>query len=114
MFQVVPWLWRLVTGLSALSLWFDPGPVRVKFVVDKVTLGQISLHTFRYSPVSVTPPTLQTPLYININPLRTNGRSLRSFNRSNTFPISVAPDGRVLESCFLPVLHGTLIVAALV
>jgi len=114
-FQVVPWLWWLVTGLSAPRPWFDPGPVRVRFVVDKVTLGHISLHIFRYSPVSVIPPirVLQIPLYININLLRTTGRRLRSFNRSNAFPISCAPDGRVLENC-LTVLHGTLIVAALV
>jgi len=55
-----------------------------------------------------------TPDSFNINLLRTTGRSLRSFNRSNAFPISGALDGRVRESCCLSVLHGTLIVAALV
>ena len=110
----MPWLWRLVTGLSAPRPRFNPGPVRVRFVVGKVTLGQISLHIFRFSPVSVIPPIIHTPLYININLLRTTGRSLRSFNRSNAFPISGGLDGMVLESRCLTVLHGTLIVAALV
>ena len=83
-------------------------------MLDKVTTVQISLHIFRFSSVSAIPPILQTPLYININLIRTNGRSLRSFNRSNAFPISGAMDGRVLESCCLPEPHGTLIVAAVV
>lgn len=78
--------WPLVTGLSGPSAGFDPGPVHVMFVVHKVTPGQISSHTFRFSPVSIR---VQSPLYININLLRTTGRSLRSFNRSNAFPYRV-------------------------
>jgi hypothetical protein len=38
----VPWLRRLVTGLSRRRLGIDPRPVHVGFVVDKVALGRIS------------------------------------------------------------------------
>jgi hypothetical protein len=37
----VPWLRRLVAGLSPRRPGFDPGSVHVRFVVDKVALGQV-------------------------------------------------------------------------
>jgi hypothetical protein len=37
----VPWLRRLVVGLSPRRPWFDRGSVHVGFVVDKVALGQV-------------------------------------------------------------------------
>ena len=37
----MPWLRRLVTGLSPRRPGFDSGSVHVGFVVDKVTLGQV-------------------------------------------------------------------------
>jgi hypothetical protein len=37
----VPWLRRLVAGLSPWRPGFDPGSVHVGFVVDKVALGQV-------------------------------------------------------------------------
>jgi hypothetical protein len=39
--MAVPWLRRLVAGLSPRRPGFDPGSVHVGFVVDKVALGQI-------------------------------------------------------------------------
>ena len=41
--RAVPWLRRLVAGLSPRRPGFDPGPVHVRFVVDKVALGQVFL-----------------------------------------------------------------------
>jgi hypothetical protein len=38
--QAVPRLRRLVAGLSPRRPGFDPGSVHVRFVVDKVALGQ--------------------------------------------------------------------------
>ena len=44
---------RLVVELSTLEFRFDPRLVHVRFVVDRVALGQI-LHTvLRFSPVGV-------------------------------------------------------------
>jgi hypothetical protein len=37
----VPWLRRLAAGLPPRRPGFDPGPVHVGFVVDKVALGQV-------------------------------------------------------------------------
>ena len=42
----VPWRMWLVDGLSPWRPRFDPRPVHVGFVVDKVTLGQVFLRVF--------------------------------------------------------------------
>jgi hypothetical protein len=52
--KVVPWLMQLVTCL----LSWRPGSVHVDFVVDKVTLGQVSVRVFRFYPVNFIPPLL--------------------------------------------------------
>jgi hypothetical protein len=39
--MAVPWLRRLVAGLSPRRPRFDPGSVHVGFVVDRVALGQV-------------------------------------------------------------------------
>jgi hypothetical protein len=39
-FVALPWLRLLVAGLSSQSLGFDPRSFGVRFVVDKVALGQ--------------------------------------------------------------------------
>jgi hypothetical protein len=45
----VPWLRRLVAGLSPRRPGFDPGSVHVGFVVDKVALGQVFPRVLRFS-----------------------------------------------------------------
>jgi hypothetical protein len=54
----VPWLRRLIAGLSPRRPGFDSGSVHVGFVVDKVALGQVFLRVLRFSPVSFIPPVL--------------------------------------------------------
>jgi hypothetical protein len=44
--KAMPWLRRLVTGLSPQRPGFDPGSVHVRFVVDKVAVGQVFLFGF--------------------------------------------------------------------
>jgi hypothetical protein len=41
--KVVPWIWGPFTNLSPRRGGFDPRPIIVAFVVDKVALGQIFL-----------------------------------------------------------------------
>jgi hypothetical protein len=43
-----------------LTRWpgFDPVSVHVRFVVDKVALGQVFLRVLRFSPVNLIPPVL--------------------------------------------------------
>jgi hypothetical protein len=55
----VPWLRRLLAGLSPRRPGFDPGSVHVEFVVDKVALWQVFLRILRFSPVNFIPPVLE-------------------------------------------------------
>jgi hypothetical protein len=54
--MAVPWLRRLVAGLSSRSPGFAPGSIHVGFVVDKVELRQDFLRVLRFSPVNIIPP----------------------------------------------------------
>jgi hypothetical protein len=49
----VPWLRRLVVGLSPRRSEFNPGSVHVGFVVDKVALGQVLPEYFSF-PLSAS------------------------------------------------------------
>jgi hypothetical protein len=51
--HLVPWLRRLVAGLSLWRSGFDPGSVHVGFVVEKVALGQVFLRVVG-SPLSIS------------------------------------------------------------
>jgi len=76
-----------------LSPWrsgFDPGSVRVRFVVDKVALRQVVLRVLRFSPV-IIPPVFHTHhLNVTLNRRtidvtlnrRTTGRCLGTFKQS--------------------------------
>jgi hypothetical protein len=44
--MAVPWLRRLIAGLSARRSGFATGSVNVRFVVDKVSLGQVFFSEF--------------------------------------------------------------------
>jgi hypothetical protein len=56
--KAVPWLRRLVAGLSPRRSGFDSGSVHVRFVVDKVALGQGFPPVLQFFPVSFIPPLL--------------------------------------------------------
>ena len=56
---------RLVVGMSPRRPLFDPRPVSVEFMVDKLALAQDFLRVLRYSTVSFMPPVLRTHLFIN-------------------------------------------------
>jgi len=63
---------RFVAGLSRLRFGFDPRSVHVRFVVDKVALGQVFLRVLRYSPVSIILPIFHIHLHVALTE-RTNG-----------------------------------------
>jgi hypothetical protein len=46
--MAAPYLKRLVAGFPPRRPGFDPGSGQVGFVVDKVTLGQVSSEYFRF------------------------------------------------------------------
>ena len=59
--------------------------VHVRFVVDKVALGQVSPPSTLQFPVSTIPPTLDTHLHLHVALSRTNRRSLRTFQKAMLF-----------------------------
>jgi len=82
----LPWLRHSVADFSMLCPGFDPRLVHVRFVVHKVTLGQVSLPVLHFSPVSIIPPTLDTSLHPHVALTgRTNGRSVGTFNKQCCF-----------------------------
>jgi hypothetical protein len=59
----VPWLRRLVAGLSPQSPEFAPGSIHVAFLVDRVALGQVCLRVLHFSPVSIIPPSFSILIF---------------------------------------------------
>jgi hypothetical protein len=57
----MPWLKRLVAGLSLRRPGFASGSIHVGFVVDKVALGNFSPSTSVY-PANIIPPLLHIHL----------------------------------------------------
>jgi hypothetical protein len=51
----VPWLRRLVAGLSSQSPGFASGKIHVGLVVDEVALGQSFLRVVWFTPVNNVP-----------------------------------------------------------
>jgi len=51
---VVPWVRRLVAGLSPRRPGFASGSIHVGFVVDSVAQGQFFLRVLRFSPVNLS------------------------------------------------------------
>ena len=82
----VPWIRRLVAGLSPNRPGLDPRQVDVGFVVNKLELGQVFLPVHRSSPVSIIPPMFHTHLHVALT-RRTSGRKPRNVPQSN--PLSV-------------------------
>jgi hypothetical protein len=68
--KALPWLRRLVAGLSPRRPGFDPRSVHMGFVVDKVALGLVFLPVLQFSPVSIIPPMLHTHLHLHIALIR--------------------------------------------
>ena len=62
------WLRRLIAGLLPLRPSFDPGLLRVEFVVDKLALGQVCVRELRISSlVGIIPAVLRIFIVSVIN-----------------------------------------------
>jgi hypothetical protein len=57
-YKAMPWLKRLVAGLSPWRPGFAPRSIHMGFVVDKEALGQFFLQVLQLSPVNIIPPSL--------------------------------------------------------
>jgi hypothetical protein len=60
----VSWLRRIVAGLSPPRPGFDPRSVRLRFVVQKVAMWQVSLPVLLFSSVSTIPPVVRAHSFI--------------------------------------------------
>jgi hypothetical protein len=73
-----------VTGLSLQRPRFNPRSLHMGFVMDKVTLGQVSLQVLGFIFVNIIPPMLHTHLHLNATLItRTSRQSLVTFKQSN-------------------------------
>jgi hypothetical protein len=61
--MTIQWLRQLATVLSPWILGFDPKPVHMGFVVEKMVLGYVFLRVLWFSPITVL-PMLRTHLSI--------------------------------------------------
>jgi hypothetical protein len=66
--KAVQWLKLLDARLSAQRPIFDPRPVYVGFLVDKVALGEVYLPVFRFYAVSIIPLMLRIHSAVTIDP----------------------------------------------
>jgi hypothetical protein len=96
-YTYVDWV-QIFSGLSPRRPQFDPGPLYVRFVVDKVALGQIFLIVLRISPVSIISPVLHTHFHIHVAlTSRTARRSVKTMQKAMLFRKS---ESIFIEKCF--------------
>ena len=82
------WLRWLDPGLSSWGPGFDPSSFHVRFEVDNVALGRVSLRVRRRYSVNVIPPVLHIHLQLQVAlTRRTNKGSLKIFQKALFFPL---------------------------
>ena len=98
LYWTLPWIRRLVAGLSPRRCAFNPSSFNVRFVVEKVTLQQICIHVLLFFAVNRIPPMLHFhfPLRVALT-RRTNGRRLELSTKECSLGNCKAVDGR--EDC---------------
>jgi len=85
-FKTVPWLRWSVADVSPRTSGFDPRPVSVRFVADKLALEQGSPAVLLFSPVvSIVPPLLHPHLHLNVALARTKKRSVGTYQKAMLF-----------------------------
>jgi hypothetical protein len=91
----------VVTGLSPRRMAFHSRSVHVRFVTNKVAVGQVFLGVLRFSPVSTMPPMLHTGPHLHVVlTSRANGRSLKTTQKTMLFGNRGAPDRKGISSFF--------------
>ena len=92
MFQmVVTWLRRLVADFSPRRPGFHLWTVHVRFELDTLALGSVSLYVIRLYPDSIILPAFHNHLSFNTSLIRrTSGRKLGNFKQSNALSCMAA------------------------
>jgi len=81
--RYVLWLRLFVAGLSPRRPGFDPRPIRLSFVVEKVSLRPVLLLVLRFFPFDIIPPVLHTHLQLHVAFNRTKMRNQTNTAESN-------------------------------
>jgi hypothetical protein len=86
-------------GISPRKPGLDPRPVHVRFVVDRVALGQVFHRVPWFSSVSIIPPVLHIHLHLHVAlTRRTNGRSLGNLQKKYLFGNRRAENRKIIFS----------------
>jgi hypothetical protein len=82
----VSWFRLLVAGFSPRRPGFDPRPIRMSFVVEKITLRQVLLlvRVRRFFPFNIIPPVLHTTRCFHQDKEAKPGKYCKSNNLTNT------------------------------
>ena len=76
----------------------------MRFVLDKVALGQVFLPALLFTPVSIIPPMLRTHPHLHVDVARRkSGRSLGTLLKSNAVR---AVGGRRIDKYYYLVIKG--------
>jgi hypothetical protein len=78
---------RSVAGFPPLGTGFNPVPVHVGFLVDKIALGRFYVRVLRLSPVSITPPMLHIHSSIATAIINVATDSVVKLRVSHAFPL---------------------------
>ena len=101
-FNVSPSACCQVAGLSLLWPLFDPRPVHVGFVVDKVALGTVFSPIISVCVLSTIPPVLHSNLYFST---RTSGEAWEPSSKEMFFRILGRRGEHWIVECFHIVFH---------
>ena len=95
---------------SPRRLGFDPGSVCVRFVVDRVALGQVCLLVFQFYPINITTAMLHIRLHVHVAlPRRRNGRSLETFQKAMLFRKSGIVEQKIVFTFLSLMLVSTVV-----
>lgn len=96
--KALPWHRGLVAGLSPWMPGFCPRPIRTRFLLDRVALGQDSVRVLRFVTPSVVPSVRHTQLHVPPRRQRVMCRITYSPLAASSNPIRVTAAERNSES----------------
>jgi hypothetical protein len=77
----------IVASLSPRRPGFDSRPIHVRFVIDRVALGQVFLRILQFLSVSIISLVLHIHSQLNSSLLSESRRSLATFKHSNVLSV---------------------------
>jgi len=93
-FRAMPWIRQLAASLSLERHKLDTKPVHMRFVMDKVALGQVFLQVYGF-PLSVSFHHCSIHLHLNITHIRISSKAVllwisRSMQQNSTITVGLS------------------------